>query len=146
MSNYPRFGDIFMYSSRRDGDSVKSGFRPVVVIRPVDPNENSESIVIAPVTSKYKQSCQINHVLLGKRFGLKKSSVILLEQMKWVNPDHLGLYVGHIAVHTQNRPQDHFSEVCDQYKENLHPGSLMRQIKGIQGYTGKRHCRSLWYV
>ncbi len=97
MSNYPKFGDIFMYSSRRDGDSVKSGVRPVVVIRPVDPNENSESIVIAPVTSKYKQSCQINHVLLGKRFGLKKSSVILLEQMKWVNPDHLERYVGHIT-------------------------------------------------
>ena len=120
MINYPKFGDIFMYSSRLNGDSVKFGFRPVVVIRPEDPNENSDSIVVAPITSKYKQSCQINHVLLGKRFGLKKSSVILLEQMKWVNPEHLERYVGHIteahilrrinqglkrAIELQNNPQ-----------------------------------------
>lgn len=97
MSNYPKFGDIFMYSSRLNDSSIKSGFRPVVVIRPEDPNENSDSIVVAPITSKYKQSCQINHVVLGKRFGLKKSSVILLEQMKWANPDHLERYVGHIT-------------------------------------------------
>lgn len=97
MINNPKFGDIFMYSYRLEGDSVKCGFQPVVVIRVNEPNENSDSIVVAPITSKYKQSCQINHVVLGKRFGLKKSSVILLEQMKWVNPDHLERYVGHIT-------------------------------------------------
>ena len=120
MINYPKFGDIFIYSSRLYGDSEKSGFQPVAVIRANEPNENSGSIVVAPITSKYKQSCQINHVVLGKRFGLKKSSVILLEQMKWVNPEHFERYVGHIteahilrrinqgikrAIELQNNPQ-----------------------------------------
>ena len=97
MNNYPKFGDIFMYSYRSEGSFVKCGFRPVVVIRPGDPNENSDLIVVAPITFKYKQTKQINHVILGKRFGLKERSVILLEQMQWINPDHLELYVGHIT-------------------------------------------------
>ena len=119
MINYPKFGDIFMYDFGLDDNSARIGIHPVAVVRLEDQNENSNSIIIAPVTSKYKQSCQITHVLLGKRFGLKKSSVILLEQMRLVDPNRLGRYVGHIsethilrrinqglkrAIELQNRP------------------------------------------
>lgn len=108
-----------MYDFGLDDNSARIGIHPIAVVRLEDQNENSNSIIIAPVTSKYKQSCQITHVLLGKRFGLKKSSVILLEQMRLVDPNRLGRYVGHIsethilrrinqglkrAIELQNRP------------------------------------------
>ena len=51
MINYPKFGDIFMYDFGLDDNSARIGIHPVAVVRLEDQNENSNSIIIAPVTS-----------------------------------------------------------------------------------------------
>lgn len=89
-------GDLFKYNFGTNIGSVQSGVRPALVLQPYTQNSNSPTTIIAPITSVIKNPDMSSHVVLGRRFGLNKFSMVLLEQIRTVNQDKLGQYIGHI--------------------------------------------------
>ena len=71
-------GDIVMYDFGDNIGSVQCGYRPAVVLKNNDQNENSPTTIIAPTTTAKKKQEMFAHVYLGKRFGLRSKSMILL--------------------------------------------------------------------
>ena len=89
-------GDLFYYDFGTRTGSVQSGTRPVLVIQEDDYNRNAPTIIVAAVTGVIKKRYLPSHILLGQEFGLKKPSMVLLEQLQTVNKDELRDYIGTI--------------------------------------------------
>ena len=89
-------GDLFYYDFGTRTGSVQSGTRPVLVIQADDYNRSAPTIIVAAVTGVVKKRYLPSHILLGQEFGLKKPSMVLLEQLQTVNKDELRDYIGTI--------------------------------------------------
>ena len=89
-------GDLFYYDFGTRTGSVQSGTRPVLVIQADDYNRNAQTIIVAAVTGVIKKRYLPSHILLGQEFGLKKPSMVLLEQLQTVIKDELRDYLGTI--------------------------------------------------
>ena len=87
-------GDLFYYDFGYNSGSVQSGERPVLVIQADDYNQNAPTIIVAAVTSVIKKRYLPSHIILGEEFGLKKPSMVLLEQIRTVNREDLREYIG----------------------------------------------------
>ena len=87
-------GDLFYYDFGDNSGSVQSGERPVLVVQADDYNQNAPTIIVAAVTSVIKKRYLPSHIILGKEFGLKKPSMVLLEQIRTVNREDLREYIG----------------------------------------------------
>lgn len=87
-------GDLFYYDFGNRTGSIQSGERPVLVIQADDYNNNAPTIIVAAVTSVIKKRYLPSHILLGEDFGLKKPSMVLLEQVQTVNKEDLKDYIG----------------------------------------------------
>ena len=107
MITFPKYGDIYIFDFSTVPGSVTTGKRPAVILQTDEWIDHEPAVIIAPIAFRYWQTFLINHVVLGKRFGLKKDSMILLEQMQTVNQDALGRYIGHIT-------EDHLLRRIDQ--------------------------------
>ena len=97
MTNSIRRGDIILYNFGTNTGSVQCGTRPAVVLQNDEQNDHSPTTIIAPITSANKKQEMFAHISLGKRFGLSRSSMVLLEQLQTVNQNELGAYIGHIS-------------------------------------------------
>lgn len=75
-------GDLFYYDFGDNSGSVQSGERPVLVVQADDYNQNAPTIIVAAVTSAIKKRYLPSHIILGEEFGLKKPSMVLLEQIQ----------------------------------------------------------------
>lgn len=82
-------GDLFYYDFGKREGSVQSGERPVMVIQADNFNANAPTIIVAAVTAVMKKKYLPSHIILGEDFGLKKPSMVLLEQIQTVNKDEL---------------------------------------------------------
>lgn len=80
-------GDLFYYDFGERVGSVQSGERPVLVVQADDYNKNAPTVIVAAVTSVIKKRYLPSHIILGDKFGLKKPSMVLLEQVQTVNKD-----------------------------------------------------------
>lgn len=89
-------GDLFYYDFGDRVGSVQSGERPVLVVQADDYNKNAPTVIVAAVTSVIKKRYLPSHIMLGDKFGLKKPSMVLLEQVQTVNKDELREYIGSI--------------------------------------------------
>lgn len=87
-------GDLFYYDFGDNSGSVQSGERPVLVVQADDYNQNAPTIIVAAVTSVIKKRYLPSHIILGEEFGLKKPSIVLLEQIRTVNKEDLREYIG----------------------------------------------------
>ena len=87
-------GDLFYYDFGDNSGSVQSGERPVLVVQADDYNQNAPTIIVAAVTSLIKKRYLPSHIILGEEFGLKKPSMVLLEQIRTVNREDLREYIG----------------------------------------------------
>ena len=87
-------GDLFYYDFGNRTGSIQSGERPVLVIQADDYNKNAPTIIVVAVTSVIKKRYLPSHILLGEDFGLKKPSMVLLEQVQTVNKEDLKDYIG----------------------------------------------------
>ena len=85
-------GDLFYYDFGKREGSVQSGERPVMVIQADNFNANAPTIIVAAVTAVMKKKYLPSHIILGEDFGLKKPSMVLLEQIQTVNKDELTDY------------------------------------------------------
>ena len=65
-----------------------------VIIQADDYNQNAPTIIVAAVTSVIKKRYLPSHIILGEEFGLKKPSMVLLEQIRTVNREDLREYIG----------------------------------------------------
>lgn len=87
-------GDLYYYDFGNCTGSVQSGERPVLVVQADDYNHNAPTIIVAAVTSVMKKRYLPSHIELGENFGLKKPSMVLLEQVQTVNKSELKEYIG----------------------------------------------------
>ena len=95
MKNVKR-GDIFWFDFGINSGSVQNGHRPALVIQADNFNANSTTTVIATITSVKKGLHLPSHIYLGDRYGLPQPSTVMLEQIRTINQDELGDYIGSI--------------------------------------------------
>lgn len=89
-------GDLFYYDFGDNAGSVQCGERPVLVLQANDYNRNAPTVIVAALTSVVKKRYLPSHIVIGENFGLKKSSMVLLEQVQTVNKSELKEYIGTI--------------------------------------------------
>ena len=89
-----RRGDIYYYNFGENPGSIQCGLRPVLVLQADNFNEHSTTVIIAAITSVTKKRYLPSHIDLGENSGLKKPSMVLLEQIRTVNQSELLDYVG----------------------------------------------------
>ncbi len=87
-------GDLYYYDFGKKAGSIQSGERPVMVIQADDYNRNAPTIMVAAITSVVKKRYLPSHIELGENYGLKKPSMVLLEQVQTINKDELKDYIG----------------------------------------------------
>ena len=87
-------GDLYYYDFGKNIGSIQGGERPVMVIQADDYNRNAPTIMVAAITSVMKKRYLPSHIELGEDFGLKKPSMVLLEQVQTVNKNDLQEYIG----------------------------------------------------
>ena len=89
-------GDLYYYDFGKREGSIQSGVRPVLIVQADEFNTNAPTIIVASITTVLKKKYLPSHIILGKEFGLKKPSMVLLEQIQTVNKDDLIEYIGTI--------------------------------------------------
>ena len=95
-NNKVKRGEIYFYDFGQNEGSVQSGERPVLVIQCDEGNDASPTTVIAAISTAVKKHYLPTHIYLGEDFGLKKPSMVMLEQIKTVNQTELKDYVGFV--------------------------------------------------
>ena len=89
--------EIYLYDFGSMPGSVQNGIRPVLIIQDNRFNENSPTTIVAAITSVIKKERLPSHIFLGQEFGLSKPSMVMLEQIRTVNQNELGEYIGAIT-------------------------------------------------
>ena len=89
-------GDLFYYDFGEREGSIQSGVRPVLVVQANEFNTNAPTIIVASLTTVLKKRYLPSHIILGKEFGLKKPSMVLLEQIQTINKNDLLDYIGSV--------------------------------------------------
>lgn len=77
-------GDLFYYDFGEREGSIQSGVRPVLVVQANEFNTNAPTIIVTSLTTVLKKRYLPSHIILGKEFGLKKPSMVLLEQIQTI--------------------------------------------------------------
>lgn len=89
-------GEIYFYDFGNNEGSIQSGERPVLIIQCDEGNNASPTTVVAAITSAVKKRYLPSHIVLGEDFGLKKPSMVMLEQLRTVNQSELKDYIGFV--------------------------------------------------
>ncbi|NBI16640.1 type II toxin-antitoxin system PemK/MazF family toxin [Neglecta sp. X4] len=89
-------GSIFYADLSGGIGSEQDGIRPVLIIQNDTGNKYSPTVIAAAITSKEKRSDLPTHVNLSVKFGLRESSIVMLEQIRTLDKSRLGRYVGSI--------------------------------------------------
>lgn len=95
-----RRGDIFYADLSEPIGSEPGRHPPILVIQNDVGNRNSNTIIVAAITSKTKRLDIPTHAKLGKRFGLVEDSIVLLEQIRTIDKSRISHYVGSIDQNT----------------------------------------------
>ena len=87
-------GDIYYVNFGDGPGSVIHGIRPALIIQNNTANRFSSTVIVAAITTGIKKLKQPTHVMIGKRFGLAKDSMLLLEQIFTIDKTSLIEYIG----------------------------------------------------
>lgn len=90
-------GEIYLYDFGNDTGSIQGGTRPALVIQCEAGNEASTTTIVAAITTAIKKENLPPHIVLGKNFGLRQPSMVMLEQIRTVNQDELKEYIGFVS-------------------------------------------------
>ena len=97
-------GDIFYADLSPVVGSEQGGLRPVLVVQNDIGNKFSPTVIIAAITSQISKAKLPTHIELDARtFGLKKDSVVLLEQIRTLDKMRLQTFVTHLPDGFMNR-------------------------------------------
>ena len=94
--NTPKRLDIYMADLPRRGGSIQCGYRPVIVIQNDRGNESSSTVIIIPLTSKFKRWLP-THAIIGTHTGIEKESIALCEQIQTIHMHQLVRKVAQIS-------------------------------------------------
>ena len=97
-NNEIKKGDIFFADLNQSLGSEQSGSRPVLVIQNNRGNKYSPTIITAPMTSHRKNNLPTHVIIKSNECqGLKKDSVVLLEQIRTLDKRRLKFKLGSIG-------------------------------------------------
>jgi mRNA interferase MazF len=87
-------GEIY-YAALDDAiGSEQAGQRPVLILQSDILNLNSPTAIIAPITSVLKRPFLQSHCILREDCPLRVRSMVLTEQVRTIDRQRLGAYVG----------------------------------------------------
>lgn len=86
-------GEIWTCNLEGSKGCEQTGIRPVVIIQNDKGNVYSQTTIVASITSHIKNSYMPTHAELTHE-KLKYDSVIMLEQVKTIDKDSLGIKIG----------------------------------------------------
>lgn len=89
-------GEIYYYDFGENPGSVQSGLRPVLIVQCDEGNAFSSTTIVAPITTAIKKRYLPSHIYLNEDCGLKRPSMVLLEQLKTVNRLDLQELIGSV--------------------------------------------------
>ncbi len=93
--NEIKWGEIYICNLGNMKGSVQCGEKPVLVVQTNRINGDSPTIVVAVITSVIKKPKMGSHIVLGKKYGLDRPSMVMLEQIRTVDKaEELISYVG----------------------------------------------------
>lgn len=87
-------GEIYYYDFGQNEGSIQNGLRPVLIVQCDEGNANSTTTIVAPITTAIKKRYLPSHIYLNESCGLKKPSMVLLEQLKTISQSDLQERVG----------------------------------------------------
>ena len=88
-------GELYYADLGKGIGSEQEGYRPVVIIQNNMGNKYSPTVIVAPVTTNHEAKAKLpTHCYIGTESGLDASSVILLEQLRTIDKQRLGHFVG----------------------------------------------------
>ncbi len=91
-------GDIFLVDLDPGVGSEQKGKRPVLILQNNIGNKYSPTIIIAPITSYISKTNIPTHVKLKETVsGLKKDSIVLLEQLRTIDKSRIISKIGSIS-------------------------------------------------
>lgn len=82
-------GDVFFADMGQGSGSEQEGVRPVVILQNDVGNRFSSTVIVACITSQIAKANLPTHVEVGVEHGLKKQSVVLLEQIRTIDKQRL---------------------------------------------------------
>ncbi|MEC2345008.1 type II toxin-antitoxin system PemK/MazF family toxin [Paenibacillus barengoltzii] len=92
-------GDIYMCHLPKEHGSVQANYRPVIILQNDVGNRFSPTTMIAPISRKDKSLP--THVKINEGVGgMICESFILCEQIRTIDKQLLGKYIGSISPHT----------------------------------------------
>ncbi|WP_195543651.1 type II toxin-antitoxin system PemK/MazF family toxin [Massiliimalia timonensis] len=90
-------GDIYYADLGSGIGSEQVGSRPVVIIQNNIGNRYSPTVIIASISSKIDAKAKLPvHYSIGTECGLELPSIILLEQIRTIDKQRLGFYIGRL--------------------------------------------------
>ena len=87
-------GDLFYADLNGFLGSEQGGTRPILVIQNNVGNKYSPTVVVAPITAKQGKPKLPTHIKIDSTDILPKDSVVLLEQIRTIDKQRLGEYIG----------------------------------------------------
>ena len=96
-ANFPRRGDIYLADLGPVVGSEQGGRRPVLVIQNDVSNQYSSVVIVAAITSApTRKKYPVDVVITSGASGLREASRVLLNQIKTIDKQRLGRYIGRL--------------------------------------------------
>lgn len=96
MNNTFEKGQLYWFDFSERAGSIQCGNRPVLIIQSSSFNRNAPTVIVAAITTVTKKQYLPSHIILPDNTGLKRESMVMLEQMSAVNKENLGDYIGRV--------------------------------------------------
>ena len=96
-------GDIFTVDLGPTRGSEQGKIRPAVIIQNDVGNKFSPTVIVAAITSGEESVYPVEVKVKSSEGGLKKDSLVLLNQIRTVDKERLGKYWGHLSHITMNQ-------------------------------------------
>jgi len=97
-------GDIFYADLAIGVGSEQNGCRPVLIIQNDVGNKYSPTVIVAIITSRATGKARIpTHCAVRKQQGLRRDSLVLLEQVRTIDKARLRGYIGRLDNWTMRK-------------------------------------------
>lgn len=97
-------GDIFYADLSPVVGSEQGGTRPVLIVQNDTGNRHSPTVIAAAITSQTGKAHLPTHIsLTGGEVGLRKDSIVLLEQIRTIDKRRLREHMGHVDDKLMNQ-------------------------------------------
>lgn len=103
MQVFVKRGEVYDIDFGMTVGSVQSGRRPGVVIQNDVGNKFSPNTIVAPITSQIKPNLPTHVSISSGNAGLKKDSIVLLEQPITISKECLKNKMGAVSTETMER-------------------------------------------